>query len=311
MRIHSYPSVYAVGHSAVQKLWSGQVVIQEKVDGSQISFGICDGELEIRSKRVQVFPEDPGMFDKAVESINAAAQDLRPGYIYRGEYLRAPRHNAITYRRVPRNHIVLFDIEVYGQNQVFLPYESVVEEAERLGFEAVPQFYRGERPESDVLGWLQGFLERESFLGGAKVEGIVVKNYGQFGPDKKILLAKLVRDDFKEVNAEAQRQFKPSSSDIIDSLIRRYRTVARWQKAVQHLRESGVLEGAPRDIGKLLIEVKEDLEREEKEAIKEALWQWAWPRIARGVVAGLPEWYKEQLLQVLVAGGSDGDNVYP
>ena len=40
-----------------------------------------------------------------------------------------------------------------------------------------------------------------------------------------------------------------------------------------------------------------DVEKECGGAIRDALYAWAWPKIRRGIIAGLPEWYKEQLLE--------------
>lgn len=37
---HSYPKSLNVGHKLAEKLFDGPVVIQEKVDGSQFSFGV-------------------------------------------------------------------------------------------------------------------------------------------------------------------------------------------------------------------------------------------------------------------------------
>ena len=37
---HSYPKVYAIGHAYLGALFDGEVVVTEKVDGSQFSFGI-------------------------------------------------------------------------------------------------------------------------------------------------------------------------------------------------------------------------------------------------------------------------------
>ena len=37
---HSYPDVYELGHKIVSDVLNGHVLVQEKVDGSQISFGV-------------------------------------------------------------------------------------------------------------------------------------------------------------------------------------------------------------------------------------------------------------------------------
>jgi ATP-dependent RNA circularization protein (DNA/RNA ligase family) len=38
--ILSYPSIYALGHRAIRELFDGPVVVEEKIDGSQFSFGV-------------------------------------------------------------------------------------------------------------------------------------------------------------------------------------------------------------------------------------------------------------------------------
>jgi hypothetical protein len=84
---------------------------------------------------------------------------------------------------------------------------------------------------------------------------------------------------------------------VVEQLIATLKTDARWHKAVQHLREAGKIEDSPRDIGLLMKEVPLDVVEEEIEFMKEKLFDWAWPQIRRGIIAGLPEWYKEQLLK--------------
>ncbi len=43
--INSYPSVYQLGHKAIQNIFDGKVVIEEKIDGSQFSFGMINRPL--------------------------------------------------------------------------------------------------------------------------------------------------------------------------------------------------------------------------------------------------------------------------
>lgn len=66
---------------------------------------------------------------------------------------------------------------------------------------------------------------------------------------------------------------------LLELLYDSYRTEARWQKAVQHLRDEGKLLGEPKDIGPLMAEIWRDLVEEEKaelhgrivQALQEAL----------------------------------------
>lgn len=49
---HSYPSTFALGHRAIADLLLDPVLVEEKVDGSQFSFGVFeqDGERVIRCR---------------------------------------------------------------------------------------------------------------------------------------------------------------------------------------------------------------------------------------------------------------------
>jgi len=159
----------------------------------------------------------------------------------------------------------------------------------------VPLLFSGMLEDVEVLRKL---LDTESILGGQKIEGVVVKpaDYGLYGEDKKVLLGKFVSEAFKEIHAVEWKKTNQSQGDILEMLKEEYRSPARWQKAVIHLRERGLIENSARDIGLLIKEVSSDIDADSKEAIKEQLFQWAWPHIQRASTAGLPEWYKEQLL---------------
>lgn len=291
---HSYPSIYALGHRVLEPLFTESVRIQEKIDGSQFSFGVFEGELRCRSKGAQLIVDAPEpLFARAVDSARAVASRLVDGWTYRGEYLSKPKHNTLNYNRVPSGHIILFDIS--DAQEGYLTHDAVGAEAARLGLEAVPQFFEGVWTEG--ADGLLALLEHESVLGGVKIEGVVVKSNTLYGPDKKRLMGKFVSEAFKEVHNKEWKTTNPGSKDIIEQLVDRYRTEARWQKAVQHLREQGRIEGSPRDIGALMKEVSPDVLRESEDDIKDALMKWAWPQISRGVTRGLPEWYKEQLLR--------------
>ena len=289
--IRSYPNVYALGHKAIEKIFDAAVLVEEKIDGSQFSFGVFDGELQCRSKSKELVLSAPEkMFERAVEVAIGLEPLLTPGWVYRAEYLENPKHNAITYFRIPTKHLMIFDVSP-GLESYLSPSEKMAE-ASRLGLETVPVIFIGK---VDSFKDFEAFLETESILGGSKVEGLVIKNYDVFTPDKKVAMGKYVREDFKELNAKEWGQSNPSRPDLLEALIRRYKTEARWAKAVQHLRELGKLEGSPRDIGPLIKEAPADVLKECKEEITEELFNYFWPKIQRAITGGLPEWYKREL----------------
>lgn len=289
--INSYPTVFAIGHKAIEGLFSGNVVVEEKVDGSQFSFGIVEGQLECRSKGKQLILDAPEkMFVKGVQTVRELEPLLHPDWIYRGEFLASPKHNTLAYDRVPVRNIIGFDI-VTGLETYLSPEEKRAE-FDRIGLETVPFLFSGIVSGMDMFN---EFLTRVSILGGSKIEGIVVKNYELFTIEKKVALGKYVSEAFKEVHEGDWKQRNPTNTDFILELSKKYTTPARWGKAVQHLKESGKLEGSPRDIGGLMVEVPEDIKKECETEIKDALFNFYWPKMRRMAVAGLPEWYKQQL----------------
>lgn len=293
---HSYPSIYNLGHRYVAALLAVPCNAEEKIDGSQFSFGISDeGELKIRSKGAVMIADAPEkMFTRAVETVRALAPILRPGWTYRGEFLAKPKHNTLAYSRIPERHVILFDIN--PSEEAYLPYEEKAAEAARIGLECVPLLRTGNFVD---IAEFRALLDRESILGGQKIEGVVVKprDYNLFGQDKKVLMGKFVSEAFKEIHGGEWRKANPTPADIIEQISLDLKTPARWNKAIQHLAEAGKLEGSPRDIGALMKEVPADIERECVEEIKDRLYQYAWPHIRRKVTMGLPEWYKDELLK--------------
>jgi len=297
-KLHSYSSPFLVGHQALQRyedrpgIFEVGVFVEEKIDGSQFSFSRDGSGLRFRSRNAEVFKDGAGMFQRGVDAIAEIADQLRDGWTYRGEYLMKPKHNTLCYDRVPVRHVILFDIET--QPNVFLDPQERAEEAHRLGLESVPVLFCGKLTPVDLKEMLAG----GSVLGG-KREGLVVKPIGHalWGRDKKVLMAKLVAEDFKEKHETEWRKSNPTKRDIIQEIIETYRTEQRWQKATQHLREAGALKGEPSDIGLLMKEVPNDILGDSAYEIRERLFNHFWKEISRSVTKGLPEWYKARLFK--------------
>jgi hypothetical protein len=284
--------VFNLGHAAVADIFRGGVVVEEKVDGSQFSFGIIDGELQCRSKGKDQDVDGGAdkMFQGAVEYVKTQA--LVPGWTYRGELFTKPKHNTLCYSRVPNNGVVLFDIDT--KLETYLSQEELEQEAAAIGLEAIPTLKTGEVKDYQEL---HSFLERESFLGGTTIEGVVIKAYGRYGEDGKTLMGKYVSEAFKEKHQKSWKLSNPTNKDVIALLGEELRTEARWEKAIQHLRERGELLNEPKDIGPLLKEINIDVREEEGDYIKQKLFDYAWKHLSRTFTAGFPQWYKDKLAQ--------------
>jgi hypothetical protein len=227
-----------------------------------------------------------------IESISGAFPD---NTIFYGEYLQKPKHNVLAYKNVPANNIALFGVSDLAGN--FSHYDDIRACAVDLNIDCVPRLFTGTVNGVDEI---HDLLDRDSYLGGTKIEGIVVKNYTKDiligGHIVPIMCGKYVSEKFKEVH---QKNWKGenTSRGKWDIYKTSFRADARWEKAVQHLHDAGQLEDAPRDIGALIKEVHRDIDEECKEEIKDFLWREFGKEVLRTSTAGIAEWYKERLLR--------------
>lgn len=298
----AFPKILHIGDKQILDLFEGEVEITEKLDGSQFSFGKIDGEVLTRSKGRE-FSEPDKLFKPVWEYVHSIADRLPEGLWFYGETLGTPRHSTLAYDRTPKNFFAMFG--VYDMNtREFLNYDHIVEWSEKLDVDPIPLLFRGEISQDKILEMVE---DTPSYLGGQNIEGVVVKAYkpwmflGQI--PLSVMSGKYVTEAFKEVHNKDWTRLNTGKGKF-DVLKENYRTEARWNKAVQHLRERGELTGTPKDIGALLKEINVDIETEEKENIKDQLYAIYKGDIMKYATHGLAQWYKEKL----VKGEVNGDN---
>ena len=290
--LKAFPKIYALGSAYIPSIFDEPVEVTEKIDGSQFVFGKVGGEVQCRSKGAEIFIDNPNkMFSRAVDTVRN--MDLPDNTIFYTEYLMRPKHNILSYDNIPTNHLALFGVSDPERENLIADHTRLAGYAQALGIDVVPCLHKGTLKPDAALA----FLEKDSYLGGTKIEGIVVKNYKQClicEQPYPLMAGKFVSEKFKEKHAKDWKKENTAGGrwDVVKS---QYRTEARWLKAVQHLREAGQLLGEPKDIGSLIKEVQHDISQEEGEAIKEILWGLYGKDLLRRSTAGLPEWYKEQL----------------
>lgn len=269
-----------------------RIRVDEKIDGSQISFGVEDGKLWIRSRSRFLDLENPDkMFAAAVESIKSIESKLLPGYTYMGEYLNRPKHNVLCYERVPEKNIVLFDVAVRWEGDdlgcwVFMGIEELREHAERIGLECVQSDfmpYNGTLPGADYF--------KKSMLGGIP-EGVVVKAWNE----EERVVAKIVSEQFKEVKGDrtTRTQANPQA-DIALRFANRFCPPARFVKAIQRMKENGEHNAAMSDIPRLRQLISQDLEGECGEQIREELYELHRKKILSASLQPLAAWYEQYL----------------
>ena len=296
MSLTGYTKILHLNHKRGQDLWKAvSVWVEEKIDGSQFAFGVIEGELVYRSKRAEVFDGSAGMFQATIDGIKAAHErsPLKEGWIYRGEAMRGPKHNVLTYGRAPVGNIVIWDVET-GPGNFLSPSDRAVECC-RIGLECV-SVLRFPPLSSISKGDCETLLRTESQLGGVPIEGFVVKQHEVFDRMGHLMLYKFVSEAFKEKHKKADNPGGyAAKANVIQTLQETYAAPARWAKARQRLREEGACTETPKDIGKLIAYAKEDLGTEEAQAIKDALFTAFSKEILAGACRGLPEGYKLEL----------------
>ena len=294
--VNAFPKIFQLGTRQTVNLFDGPVEVTEKIDGSQFGFGRVNGEFITRSKGQQIFLDScDKMFRPVMEHVHSV-QDLVPdGMFFYGETLARPKHNILEYKCVPKNHLALFAVMMLPD--IHYGWDVINTWAERLGVDVIPIIVRGEMKKEDLVSNVEEWLKQESYLGGHSIEGVVVKNYAQTTMIGNVIFplvaAKYVSEVFKEKHQKGWKTGKDKFLTLCES----YCTEARWRKSVQHLRDDGKLEGDPKDIGPLLKAINLDIIEEEKEEIKEQLWNLYGKDVVRTAVRGFPQWYKEELLK--------------
>lgn len=291
----AFPKILHIGDKQILDLFEGEVEITEKLDGSQFSFGKIDGEVITRSKGRE-FDEPDKLFKPVWEYVHSIADKLPEGIFFYGETLGTPRHSTLAYDRTPKNFFAMFGVYV-AETREFLNYDAIKEWSEKLDVDPIPLLYKGEISQDKILEMVE---DTPSYLGGQNIEGVVVKAYkpwmflGQI--PLSVMSGKYVTEAFKEVHNKDWTRLNTGKGKF-DVLKENYRTEARWNKAIQHLKERGELTGTPKDIGALLKEINIDIETEEKENIKDQLYAIYKGDIMKYATHGLAQWYKEKLVK--------------
>ena len=299
MSLQAFPKIWHCGSIEVPHLFKGTVEVTEKLDGSAIAFGRDNlGKFQIRSKGAPLMTDDvlvrepDKLFTSACNNIARIQQEVPSGVFIYGEVLSNPKHNTLKYSSVPTNNIAIYGVR--NQQGWVSSHSELSDYARAYGFDVVPLLYSGEITDIQVI---KDFLNLDSYLGGTKIEGVVIKNYSQQAISNRSTecYAKYVSEAFKEQNGANWKEQKDSTS--VQGYINSFANEARWLKAYQFLRDGGLLTQSPKDIGPILKRVQEDLQEEEAGNIKETLYQMHIKQIKQASTRGLPEWVKAKLLE--------------
>lgn len=225
----SYPKVHRLGKEETDGILEFEVVVQEKVDGANISIFQHEGKLRCGT-RTRMLPEDESFngFQEAVQSnLNLAMYFSRnPNNILYGEWL--VKHT-ITYPDEAYRKIYLFDIYDTVQNKWY-SQEDVQAEAEFLGLAYPHVFMVGKVTEEQI----------NEFVGKSAIapagEGVVLKYADFVNKFGDHAYAKVVHQKFKESNAIVFGGNNKHSETYWEMyVVNKYCTTARVQKIMQKI----------------------------------------------------------------------------
>jgi len=81
--VSSFPKIFALGTRYVKDLFSEEVEVTEKLDGSQFGFGRVEGKLRVRSRGKEMLLDAPDkLFEEGVRYVQSI-RDWLPGSIHR------------------------------------------------------------------------------------------------------------------------------------------------------------------------------------------------------------------------------------
>lgn len=289
--ISAFPKIYHLGSKQVVNIFEGEVEITEKIDGSQFAFVRIKDYVVCRSKGcILDLNTCDKRFKKAIEYVQSIKHLLPKGDVFYCELVDRLKHNILCYEKLPLNNLVLFAVKLEDN-----PWEShhIIEKwAEQLSISVAPLLFKGQilngiNPDQDT--YLYSLIDKISAFGNTKMEGCVIKSL-----DYRILkVAKFVGKEFQEV---AKRKKTVNYKNKLQDFFQSYNTEARWVKAVGYLRDANQLKDSMEDIGPLLKCISQDIEEEEKENIKEWLYEHYRKDLLKTATVGFVEWYRRKLL---------------
>lgn len=268
--------------------------IQEKVDGSQLSFFKENNDILYYNKETKV--------DKTKKDFNASTtmlitliDILNENYIYHGESICRIKHNVNNYKRTPSKFFIMFDIYDKVAKR-YLDLKLFIEECNRIGLEYVQLLYCNDNPDIIPIDKCEEIMNLinenkiESSLGG-KIEGMVIKN--NVIENNKIISKKVkyVCKEFQERHKIKQRKVIRTPDEFLIELGNEFSTEARFIKATQHIKEKNLQINKENIKDEYINELDTDLLSEYAYILKLNLWCEFAPIIKIYARFGIGRWY--------------------
>lgn len=229
MSYKPYPKIHRLGKEETDGILNHEIVVQEKIDGANISIFYLDDEVRCGT-RTRMLPLDESFngFQEAVRKNKMLKLffALYPDRILYGEWL--VKHT-ITYPDEAYRKIYLYDIYVINDD-LWLPQDYVSEVAEYLNLEYPHVFVKGVLTEDQI----------NEYVGKSAIapagEGVVLKAEDYVNVFGDHAYAKVVHQNFKEANAIVFGGNNKHSETYWEMyVVNKYCTTGRVMKIMQKL----------------------------------------------------------------------------
>lgn len=213
-----------------------EITVTEKLDGSNASFRLHNGEIHCFSRNLPLSEENTlnGFYTWVQKNISP--ETLNPNYTYYGEWMT--KHK-IDYKQ----HFGQFILFAVRENDTveldYLPFEKVQEEAEKINVKLVHLHYKGK-----FKDWkhIEQFVSKSGLEDVEFAEGCVIFVPELVFPrDKESqVFLKLISENFAEVKKTLPTNNKQSKFSL-DARLDTFITQNRMDKVLMKLQDEGVL----------------------------------------------------------------------
>lgn len=174
------------------------IIVQEKIDGANSHINVTGNTFKAFSSKRELneYYNNQGFYFWARDNYKKVPKEYY-GYDLYGEWL-APHHNQ--YPKERYGDFYLFDVlegaNPDGTGGTYWTQDRVRQVAEECGFQYAPVLYEGQFSTwKDIMPYVG-----QTRLGGAKGEGIVVKNQTRLNSKSHPFYVKIVDTEFQETN---------------------------------------------------------------------------------------------------------------
>lgn len=202
MEFKKYQHIERFGTDEVDGIEIGKCYIFPKIDGTNSSVWINNGELKAgsRNRELTLEKDNAGFYAWVLNNKEMFMPyfEKHPTHRLYGEWL-VP-HTLKNYRDSAWRNFYIFDVATDGENDTveYLPYDIYKEFLEEFNLEYIVPQKIITNPTIDDLNWE---LEQNHYLMAKSDdvgEGIVIKNYDFYNKYSRQTWAKIVRSEFKE-----------------------------------------------------------------------------------------------------------------